>query len=403
MFMNRALAYSSLAVLDQAVSRWENGDTVPNTETLKLLSKEFNVKRCININKNIFSIIISAALTLSSLTTIVADNAGVYNNKTYLSDLKSYLLEASTLASDADVNQNGKVDVFDLVRLKSAILDREISEDAFSLSSIPEYTSSPYIELNNNIPFFSNYNYSSSFEYYSELDELGRCGTTIALLGKETIPYEERGEIGMIKPAGWHTVKYDNVDGKYLYNRCHLIGYQLSAENANTKNLITGTRYLNVNGMLPFENKVADYLKSSSNHVLYRVTRIYENQNLITSGVIIEAYSLEDNGSGISFCVYCYNVQPGIKINYETGESELISDTTPVVTEPSIVVVETQPSEDIFVSPENAQYILNSNTHKFHKPSCRYVKSIKEEYLKGANDRDAIISKNYEPCKVCNP
>lgn len=197
----------------------------------------------------------------------------------------------------------------------------DVYED-ISLSNIPEYSGSPYVVINNNVPFFEDLELTtSSFEKYSELDDLGRCSVAIACVGKDLMPTEDRGSIGSVKPTGWHTVKYDEIDGKYLYNRCHLIGFQLTGENANTKNLITGTRYLNTEGMLPFENMVADYVKETNNHVMYRVTPIFIDDNLLASGVVIEAKSVEDNGEGILFNVYCYNVQPGIKIDYATGDS----------------------------------------------------------------------------------
>ena len=200
--------------------------------------------------------------------------------------------------------------------------------ESVSLENIPEYSGQPYIEINNNIPGFAEEDYTTeSFEKYSELDVLGRCGVAYANVCKEIMPSkdEDRGKIGSVKPSGWKNVKYNGlVDGNYLYNRCHLIGWQLSAENANPKNLITGTRYLNVDGMLPFENKVADYIKKKeNNHVLYRVTPIFEGSNLVASGVQMEAYSVEDNGEGVLFNIYVYNVQPGIEINYKTGESTL--------------------------------------------------------------------------------
>ena len=204
--------------------------------------------------------------------------------------------------------------------------DKIVSEQTskISLSDIPDFTNKPYVELNNNIPDFTEGEITiESFEEYSELDSLGRCGTAFACVGKDIMPTEERGAIGMVKPSGWHTVKYNNVDGKYLYNRCHLIGYQLTGENANVKNLITGTRYLNIEGMLPFENMVADYVKETNNHVMYRVTPIFEGNNLVASGVQMEGSSVEDNGEGISFNVYCYNSQPDITIDYATGDSWL--------------------------------------------------------------------------------
>ena len=193
----------------------------------------------------------------------------------------------------------------------------------YDVSDIDKFTGYNYIELNGNIPEFEDVDISKSFEKYSELDSLGRAGSAFANIGVDLMPTEKRGSIGMIKPSGWHTIKYDIVDGKYLYNRCHLIGYQLTGENANEKNLITCTRQMNTKGMLDFENKVADYIKSTSNHVLYRVTPVYKNDNLLATGVIIEAKSVEDNGEGILFNVFVYNIQNGIEIDYKTGESSL--------------------------------------------------------------------------------
>lgn len=198
------------------------------------------------------------------------------------------------------------------------------TEVTLSLADIPEYSGEPYVAVNDNVPQFLETDLSTdSYEYYSDLDSLGRCGVVYACIGTDLMPTEERGSIGSVKPTGWHTVKYDVVDGNYLYNRCHLIGYQLSGENVNTKNLITGTRYLNVDGMLPFENMVADYVLETENHVMYRVTPIFDGDNLLASGVQIEAESVEDNGEGILFNVYCYNVQPGVEIDYATGDSQL--------------------------------------------------------------------------------
>ena len=198
------------------------------------------------------------------------------------------------------------------------------TEVTISAADIPAYAGEPYVTINDNEPQFLETDLAtSSYEYYSDLDDLDRCGVVYACIGTDLMPTEERGNIGAVKPSGWHTVKYDIVDGKYLYNRCHLIGYQLSGENANINNLITGTRYLNVEGMLPFENMVADYVKETGNHVLYRVTPVFEGNNLVASGVQIEAQSVEDQGEGILFNVYCYNVQPGVTIDYATGDSVL--------------------------------------------------------------------------------
>ena len=194
--------------------------------------------------------------------------------------------------------------------------------ETFSLDSVPAYSQKAYAVINNNIPYFTEADYTTeSYEYYSNLDSLGRCGVCIASIGRDLMPSEERGPIGKVRPSGWHTIKYDNIDGNYLYNRCHLIGYQLTGENANTANLITGTRYLNVQGMLPFEDMTADYIKETGNHVLYRATPVFDGDNLVADGVLLEGYSVEDNGAGICFNVFCYNVQPGIEIDYATGDS----------------------------------------------------------------------------------
>ena len=262
-----------------------------------------------------------------------------------------------------------------------------VSSKSISVSDIPEYSNSAYIKIDNNIPSFKDSEMTTkSFEKYSELDNLGRCSVAYACVGKDIMPAEKRGTIGSVKPSGWHTVKYDCIGGKYLYNRCHLIGYQLTGENANIKNLITGTRYLNVEGMLPFENMVADYVKETDNHVLYRVTPIFERDNLLVSGVQMEAKSVEDNGDGISFNVYCYNVQPDIVIDYKTGESWEVGN------------------EKSISESDTRTYILNTNTKKFHLKSCSSAKNLpdknREEYSGNRND---LISKGYEPCKKCNP
>ena len=198
----------------------------------------------------------------------------------------------------------------------------ENSHETIQLEDIPEYSGEPYVEINDNVPEFDEKEITDeSFEEYSRLDDLGRCGAATASIGQDLMPTKKRESIGQVKPSGWHTAKYDMVDGKYLYNRCHLIGYQLTAENANERNLVTGTRYMNVEGMLPFENMVADYIRETDNHVMYRVEPVFEEDNQVASGVQMEAYSVEDEGEDISFNVFVYNVQPGIEIDYETGDS----------------------------------------------------------------------------------
>ena len=256
-------------------------------------------------------------------------------------------------------------------------------------------TEEPYIKVNGNVPRFSDEEKktAAAFENYSDLDALGRCGVAFACVGKETMPTEERGPIGSIKPSGWHSVKYDFVDGKYLYNRCHLIGYQLTAENANEKNLITGTRYLNTKGMLPFENMVADYVKETGNHVLYRVTPVFEGKNLVASGVYMEAYSVEDDGEGICFYVYVFNRQPGVKIDYLTGDS--VADGT----------VESASGETTSAEKEETKtYVLNISNGKFHLPDCDSVKKMKEENKQIMKcKRSELINAGYSPCGSCKP
>ena len=282
---------------------------------------------------------------------------------------------------------------------------------SFSLSDVPAYSGKAYISVNGNVPYFTAAELTTtSFETYSDLDTLGRCGVTYACIGQDLMPTKERGSIGMVKPTGWHTVRYDDlVDGKYLYNRCHLIGYQLTGENANTQNLITGTRYLNIEGMLPFENMVADYIQETDNHVLYRVTPIFEGNNLLANGVLMEGYSVEDKGAGVSYCVFAYNVQPGIEIDYATGESKLAGSaqqeeqkTATVTPTPSPEPEKQEPATGSEAS--QADYILNTNTKKFHYPTCSSVNDMKEKNKQEFfGTRDEAISNGYFPCGRCKP
>ena len=199
--------------------------------------------------------------------------------------------------------------------------------ETYSMENIPPYDGTPYVVLNDNQPSFTEEDMTDvSYEFYSDLDELGRCGVTEACIGRDLMPTEKRGDISSVKPTGWVQNQYDFVDGKSLWNRCHLIGFQLAGENANECNLLTGTRYLNVEGMLPFENLVADYVKETDNHVLYRVTPAFQGTELVARGVQMEAYSVEDGGDGVCFNVFCYNVQPGVEIDYATGDNWLAEE-----------------------------------------------------------------------------
>ena len=262
--------------------------------------------------------------------------------------------------------------------------------EVVSLDDIPEFSGSPYVAINDNQPSFTEADYTTeAFEEYAELDYLGRCGVTYACVGVEIMPTEKRGDIGMVKPTGWVTSKYDFVDGRYLYNRCHLIGFQLTGENANRGNLITGTRYMNTEGMLPFENMIADYVKETENHVLYRVTPIFEGENLVANGVQMEAWSVEDDGDGICFNVYCYNVQPGVVIDYATGQNWLDEET------------ETEESNIEF--DKKVEYVLNTSSKKIHLPECSGAKNMSEKnkQVVEGDKLQSYINNGYVLCGSC--
>lgn len=261
--------------------------------------------------------------------------------------------------------------------------------------TVPVYSGEPYTELNGNIPYFTDREKTEDvFEHYSDLDTLGRCGAAYANICKELMPTEKRGEIGMIKPTGWHTVRYDDIiSDKYLYNRCHLIGFQLAGENANEKNLVTGTRYMNVDGMLPFENMIADYVKETDNHVLYRVTPIFVGDDLVCRGVEMEAYSVEDNGEGTSFHVFVYNIQPGIEIDYATGDSWVANSMADIVDD-----------TEAHAQYATTLYVINAKTRKFHFPDCDSVGKISKQNKKEREtDRAELIAEGYTPCGSCKP
>lgn len=258
---------------------------------------------------------------------------------------------------------------------------------AVALEDVPAFSGAPYVELDGNQPAFSEAERTAeSFETYSALDELGRCGPAFACIGQDLMPTQERESISQVRPTGWQNAEYDFVDGGYLYNRCHLIGFQLTGENANERNLITGTRYMNVEGMLPFENMVADYVKETGNHVLYRVTPVFEAEELVARGVQMEAWSVEDEGDGVCFNVYVYNNQPGVEIDYRTGESRAAGAESSA-----------EPAQD-------ETYILNVRSKKFHRPDCASVDSMREENRETFHgSREALIEQGYAPCGSCNP
>ena len=270
--------------------------------------------------------------------------------------------------------------------------NQQASAVSVSLEEVPAYSGSPYVELDGNQPGFSlEERTTDSFETYSTLDALGRCGPAYACIGQDLMPTEDRESISSVLPTGWVQAEYSFVDGGSLYNRCHLIGFQLTGENANEENLITGTRYMNVEGMLPFENMVADYIKETGNHVLYRAAPIFEGENLVASGVVMEALSVEDEGEGVCFHVYVYNVQPGVEIDYATGESWETRDS-------ASSALESQAEE------QETDYVLNTSSKKFHLPDCSSVDSMsgknRQEYH---GTREELIAQGYEPCGSCHP
>ena len=275
---------------------------------------------------------------------------------------------------------------------------------SFDVSSIPSYSGSAAVEVNEGKPFFLDSDLTdASFEYYSPLDALGRCGVAMACIGTDLMPAEERGSIGGIKPSGWHTIRYDGiVDGSYLYNRCHLIGYQLTGENANERNLITGTRYMNTEGMEPYESRVAAYVRSTGNHVLYRSTPVFDGDNLVATGVLLEAESVEDAGAGVRMCVWCYNVQPGIDIDYKTGESRLGSAS--VTQESGGLALNAGDSPSSSDATAEKPYVLNTSTMKFHDPTCSSVHVMAQKNKRECvGTREEIVAQGYTPCKRCNP
>lgn len=280
------------------------------------------------------------------------------------------------------------------------------AQEAFDLSQVGEWTGEASVQVNGNAPYFTAQELACAssnlgYEDYAAFDSLGRCGAAMACLGTETMPAEgeERGPIGMVKPSGWHTVKYDSVEGRYLYNRCHLIGWQLAGENANERNLVTGTRYMNVDGMLKWEDDVAQYIRATGNHVLYRSTPVFQGDELVCRGVLIEAQSIEDGGAGVRFAAWCYNAQPGIYIDYATGDSSQMQ-ALPAAGEAGS---DAQP-EASSSSGEVRAYVLNTRSKKFHDPGCPSVAKMSGKNRSDVEEsREDLMAQGFEPCGNCNP
>ncbi|MCR5479339.1 MAG: DNA/RNA non-specific endonuclease [Ruminococcus sp.] len=373
---------------------------------------------------SLLSLILSAIICFSATSCSYIDSSESSSRSSSSSFDSSYSSESSLSESSSNVETSSKTDsssnysetissskttssatTTSLTTTTSKVTTTTTTTKAtprFNPSLIPTYSGSAYVAINGNIPFFSASDMTTkAYETYSPLDNLGRCGAAMSCIGRELMPTESRGSIGMVKPSGWHLVKYQGIEGKYLYNRCHLIGYQLTGENANERNLVTGTRYMNVQGMEPIENRAANYIKSTGNHVIYRSTPIFIGSNLVCSGVLMEGKSVEDNGAGLTFCVFAYNVQPGVTINYADGSS---SGPEYIETQATTKATTAKATNNNPTPQPSSSYVLNKNTHKFHYPSCSSVSKMAEKnkvYFNGT--RDQVISQGYSPCNRCNP
>ena len=334
-----------------------------------------------------------------------------------------FLVLFSLLALTACSSGSG----FDLADLESGLNtsftsmdDVDFSDAASTVSEssvvLPDGTELPawddtgaFVVVNDGVPFFDEFDKSrtDAFEEYSDLDALGRCGVAYANICPELMPTEKRGEIGSVKPSGWHTIRYNGiVNGNYLYNRCHLIGYQLAGENANKKNLITGTRYLNIDGMLDFENMIADYVHDTGNHVLYRVTPVFDGDDLVARGVLMEAWSVEDSGEGVCFNAFAYNNQPGIVIDYATGDSRLLNAGEDAATVYVTYAANgsSDNSDGDYEVLDTQVFVLNSKSGKFHLDGCEYADSMNENNRVDMEDSvDNMLAAGYSPCGKCHP
>jgi len=378
-----------------------------------------------HIRRNILSLILSALICLSVTGCDFSDNSTSDSRSSSSSFDSSYSSDSSLSESSSNVETTSKTDsssnhseTISSSQTTSSATTTSLTTTTtskatttttttkaaprFNPSLIPTYSGSAYVAINGNIPFFTSDDMTTSaYEKYSPLDSLGRCGAAMSCIGRELMPTEPRGSIGMVKPSGWHLVKYQGIEGNYLYNRCHLIGYQLTGENANESNLVTGTRYMNIQGMEPLENRTANYIKSTGNHVIYRSTPIFQGSNLLCTGVLMEGKSVEDNGAGLTFCVFAYNVQPGITINYADGSS---SGPEYIETQATTKSTTAKTTNSKPTPQPSSSYVLNKNTHKLHYPSCSSVSRMAEKnkvYFNGT--RDQVISQGYSPCNRCNP
>ena len=387
---------------------------------MKRIEKISHKKNIVNILSNILLVLLVSFLLTSCINKEGKESERIEQApsvilETSISTIEESVSEDTSISKDEKSSKVSQDDFYK--RYNENTPDNKISyEENYiePLKTLPEYSGSPYTEVNNNEPFFTDDDkdaISSSLKL-NGFDELGRNEGGFACLTPLTLAKGERNPIGNIKPSGWHTVKYPGVvEGNYLYNRCHLIGWQLYESETDESNLITGTRYFNVEGMLPFENKVADYIKDTGNSVIYRVTPIFKKDNLLASGVLMEAYSLEDEGEGIKFNVFIYNVQPGVEIDYATGDSWLQNDNQTETNDNQTATSDKEKTPSPQTTPEptiepkqsyECDYILNKNTKVFHYPDCDSVSQMKEknkEYFTGT--KEEAMNMGYTPCHNC--
>lgn len=358
--------------------------------------------------KSLLSILCLIAVLLSAFSGCGSENISETTTEITEATVENKITENETEAITDSSETEKKEEKTTEKETEKQTKPQSVGDDSSKavLSEIPEYSGRAYVVINDNVPSFNKYELTTKgYETYASLDNFGRCGGAVASCGREIMPRpeEERGSISAVKPSGWVQAQYDWVSGKYLYNRCHLIGWQLSAENANKRNLITGTRYMNTEGMLPFENMVADYIKETNNHVAYRITPVYDGNDLVAKGVQMEAYSVEDDGEGICFNVFCYNVQPGVEIDYTTGRSWAADGNVEVKEEPSddksswVDVEQTEQQKVI-----TGQYVLNTNTKKIHKTSCHHINRMNESNKQSySGSIDNLYSQGYTTCGTC--
>lgn len=353
------------------------------------------------MNKRILSLVMTVLLIVMAMafTGCGTDTSKLAGSVSQITN------EAADISDEAADDRNGTADGEEAAQHDDSSNDAtgELKyDDTDFLSTIEPWDGQPYCEINGNVPDIEEI-WATTQESLDPLDSLGRCGTANSCIGTDGMPTEPRGNISEIHPTGWHTDKYDGVEGGNLYNRCHLIAHKLSGDDAVARNLITGTSYMNRQGMLPFEDQIYDYVTSTGNHVMYRVTPCFAGDELIARGVHMQAISVEDQGKGLAFNIFCYNVQPGIEIDYATGDNRLAGDTSKAAeaqTENNAAAEDSNTNEET----QKTTYVLNTNTKKFHFKSCNSVNQMKDKNKQEIEaTRDEVMAMGYDPCGNCHP